>query len=251
MQNMMHELSKICASIVNKDFVLMLDFDGVLAPIVDEPNNAQMLPATHELLTQIARRHRVAIVSGRSLEDIRRRVNLPGAWYAGNHGAEWSLGRDSGTYLATLAETQAFQLVRHTLHDLSKQFRGAYFEDKAVTASLHFRRVPIHRRKLLFAKMRILAKENAKTLAIERDFELVYTIRPRNAPNKDSAAIRILENLTSGIIPIFIGDDVGDEAAFRALTHGITIRVGKKRTTSAQYRIPSQKLVNTFLSLLA
>ncbi|MGH7465568.1 MAG: trehalose-phosphatase, partial [Longimicrobiales bacterium] len=67
-----------------------LDFDGTLAPIVPHPQEAALLPASRAALDALALRTdtHIALVSGRSLADLRRRVVLERVYYAGNHGLE-------------------------------------------------------------------------------------------------------------------------------------------------------------------
>ena len=69
---------------------LLLDFDGTLSPIVGEPDAADLPRATRDVLRELAPRCSVAVISGRDLRDVRRRVGLDGLWYAGSHGFELS-----------------------------------------------------------------------------------------------------------------------------------------------------------------
>ena len=68
---------------------LFLDFDGTLSPIVSNPHQAELAPRAQDLLGGLQRMPgmRIAIISGRSLHDIRSRVGLD-LTYAGNHGLE-------------------------------------------------------------------------------------------------------------------------------------------------------------------
>jgi HAD superfamily hydrolase (TIGR01484 family) len=76
--------------IVHECCILFLDYDGTLAPIVEDPAAAQMGPAMQHVLTALAQhpRYRVGIVSGRALADLRTRVEGRGLYLAGNHGLE-------------------------------------------------------------------------------------------------------------------------------------------------------------------
>src|SRR5436190_889820 len=70
--------------------LLFLDFDGTLAPIVPDPHEARLPLRAREAMKALVRQPGVtlAIVSGRSLSDVRSRVGLEEAIYAGNHGFE-------------------------------------------------------------------------------------------------------------------------------------------------------------------
>ena len=72
---------------------MLLDVDGVLAPIVPRPELSEVPEATLDLLRGLIERYRlVACVSGRTLDEVRRLVPLPGLLAAGNHGLELDLG---------------------------------------------------------------------------------------------------------------------------------------------------------------
>ncbi|HEU0053988.1 MAG TPA: trehalose-phosphatase, partial [Longimicrobium sp.] len=70
--------------------ILLLDFDGTLAPIVDRPELAAMPERTRAALERLMVMDgvEVAIVSGRGMADARERAGIPGIAYAGNHGME-------------------------------------------------------------------------------------------------------------------------------------------------------------------
>src|SRR5450432_2088117 len=71
---------------------LFLDFDGTLAPIVNDPGDACLGPDVRRILEALAARDDtlVAVISGRALADLRPRVGIANAIYAGNHGLEIS-----------------------------------------------------------------------------------------------------------------------------------------------------------------
>src|SRR5688572_810093 len=70
--------------------LVALDFDGTIAPIVPHPDDAALLPHAKPILEKLARRKdtAVALISGRSLGDLRERIGLAHVYYAGNHGLE-------------------------------------------------------------------------------------------------------------------------------------------------------------------
>ena len=69
--------------------LLALDFDGTVSRLVPDPETARMDPAVPPLLTRLATRMPVALVSGRGLQDLRARTPLTGLTLVGNHGNEW------------------------------------------------------------------------------------------------------------------------------------------------------------------
>lgn len=134
--------------VVHDCCVLFLDYDGTLAPIVEDPAAAQMGPAMQHVLTALAQhpRYHLSIVSGRALADLRTRVGGKGLYLAGNHGLEiegpgicyqhpevWRLRPE----LDALAQAMKGDL---------EAIPGAWVEDKGLTLSVHFRRVPAGQR---------------------------------------------------------------------------------------------------------
>ncbi|HMX44103.1 MAG TPA: trehalose-phosphatase, partial [Elusimicrobiota bacterium] len=70
--------------------LLALDFDGTLAPLVDHPSRARMPATLRKRLGALTDRCDVAVLSGRSLADVRKRVGVGKVFYGGNHGLEMS-----------------------------------------------------------------------------------------------------------------------------------------------------------------
>ena len=70
--------------------LLLLDYDGTLTPIIDKPENAYLTPDNYELIRRLSKNKRftIGIISGRALNDLKRRINISGVVYAGNHGLE-------------------------------------------------------------------------------------------------------------------------------------------------------------------
>src|SRR5437667_7811252 len=79
-------LDKIIAPPRGKRFAVFLDYDGTLTPIVNRPEDAWLSDSMRQALRELAARMPVAILSGRDLDDVRRRVGIAGIVYAGSHG---------------------------------------------------------------------------------------------------------------------------------------------------------------------
>lgn len=201
--------------------LLGLDFDGTLAPIVPHPEDAAPLPATRaalDLLTARSDTH-IALVSGRSLDDLRRRVVLEHIYYAGNHGLEID-GPDVHRLhdAAAVARTTLAALVR----DLERALNavdGAFVEDKGLTLSVHFRLV---RDEAGEERVRDMVRSCARSYSGLRltDGRKVVEIRPDVDWNKGRAFSFLRDTLEErfGRGPaVFIGDDRTDEDAFREL----------------------------------
>ena len=232
----------------------MLDFDGTLVKIVGRPNKARMSAGMRRALSLCARRMPVAIVTGRALTDVKKRVRLGNISIAGNHGLEWSIAGKQKRAAVSPAMMRALRAARRELMSLEKRWDGVYVEDKMLSISVHFRRARAHPRAIEREVRRIARGIGASRLRIIGGI-LVLNILPKIGWNKGRAAAMMASRLKSSknAVPVFIGDDATDEDAFRALRRGITIRVknGKNAETSARYTLNNTESVRRFLLWLS
>lgn len=250
MRDALGHLPYIIGRIQKHGLLLMLDFDGVLAPIIPHHKDACMSAKTRALLAACARRGRVVVISGRSLQDVRRRVALPLVWYAGNHGAEWQLGKVRGRAEVPAVERRALSAARKGFDELAERYPGIEVEDKKLTLGIHFRAVPSGRIGAFRKEVQRIAQQFLHTLAAAEGIKLI-SVRPLHGRTKGDA-IRMVRGLASkGLVPIFIGDDTTDEDAFRALPRGITIRVGIRRGSYAHFFLRTRADVDVLLAALA
>src|SRR5262249_13764394 len=122
---------------------LFLDFDGTLAPTVSHPNEACLDALTQKRLLALSTCPDVllAIISGREILDLRGRVNLPDIVYAGNHGLEISGPHCAYVEPGALEHRGDLKELAESLAKRLAGIRGAWVEDKGLTASVHFRNV--------------------------------------------------------------------------------------------------------------
>jgi len=220
---------------------LFLDFDGTLIPIQKEPARCFLSDRTKKQLSTLRDSNccYITIVSGRSLPDIRRRVGIRKIYYAGNHGLEISGPDTRYTNPGALKAKPVIGSARRRLKREINGFEGTWLEDKTYTLSLHFRAVgsghiPAAKRKFYDIAGEFLKKNLLTVIRGKKVLELV----PDVAWNKGKAVSWILRRFGNRCLPIYVGDDRTDETAFEYLQKkGITIRVGKSRTTSAVYYI--------------
>ncbi|HLZ56824.1 MAG TPA: trehalose-phosphatase, partial [Ktedonosporobacter sp.] len=78
--------------LAQKPLGLAFDFDGTLSPIAPTPEEARLYPGVADLLHRAQKHARVAILTGREIEDGARKINLDGLTYIGEHGLAWSDG---------------------------------------------------------------------------------------------------------------------------------------------------------------
>lgn len=235
--------------------VLMLDFDGTLAPIVSDHREAYMSFQTRKLLQNAARRFPAAVISGRSLRDVRERVHLPIA-YAGSHGLElYSRGTRTGLCAGVPGTTiSILQDATRALGEVARAHAGVEIENKTLSYAAHYRSLsPAEAR--LFVEEALAALKGFVRPGGIRALNDTYTldIMPDIARTKGHAARVFSRSLrrSSSCVPIYIGDGSTDEDAFRALPDGMTIRVGKSLTSAAKYYFKTRAGVDKFLREVA
>jgi trehalose-phosphatase len=241
--------------------LLVSDFDGTLTPIVDRPELATLIPDTNRLLRALSknRRYTVGIVSGRSLADLKEKVDVEGIIYAGNHGLEIEgFGKN---FLEPIAEEVRpfFQLLSQVLMTALKGVKGVLVENKGLTLSVHYRSVDDsdeHMVKDVLAKVTNPLSVTGR-IRITRG-KKVYEIRPPVDWDKGKAISWLIAKFKEsrkmgGVLPIYLGDDLTDEDAFKVIeaSGGISIFVGDGNTKSlARYFLKSPQEVIAFLRML-
>ena len=184
--------------IVHECCVLFLDYDGTLAPIVEDPAAAQMAPAMQHALTALAQhpRYRVGIVSGRALADLRTRVEGKGLYLAGNHGLEIEGPGISYQHPEAWWLRPELDALAQAMNSDLEAIPGAWVEDKGLTLSMHFRRVSAASVPEVKARLikHVAPGIDAGLLAL-RTGKAVLEIRPRVEWSKGEAVSWILEQI--------------------------------------------------------
>jgi trehalose-phosphatase len=232
---------------------LFLDYDGTLSPI---PRRKIVLerslsPYTKGLLAGLSssQRIRVSIVSGRSVEALKRMIGLDGIYYIGAHG---HVIEGPGIRFSHCVAEEFAGLVRKLLSEIGDKILGlgAVIEDKGTTFSIHYRGIGKREVDMLRS---ILADISSKYhgLKIKRG-KRIFEVLPDTGWDKGKAVGYMIAMLSARLgegLPIYIGDDVSDESAFKAVSSsGVSIRVGSSCRTNAQYYV---KDVNDVEKLLA
>jgi trehalose 6-phosphate phosphatase len=240
---------------------LFLDYDGTLTPIVEDPEAARLSPAVHHVLRTLVRhpRYWVAIVSGRSLADLRGRVAEEGLYLAGNHGLEIEGPSMRFDHPEGRRLSPHLKALRHALQRDLHEIAGAWVEDKGLSLSVHYRRVPEDLVPEVQERVRRrVAPAVEAGLCVLRSGKAVLEVRPHVPWHKGEAVRWILTQLrrqdpAAGVLPLYLGDDDTDEDAFRALgSEGIGIVVGRDRLHStAPYYLPAVEDTARFLRILS
>jgi trehalose 6-phosphate phosphatase len=227
--------------------IVFLDYDGTLTPIVARPDQAVLTPEMRNTLRHLANRWPTAIVTGRSLEQIEQLVNVPGITYAGSHGFDIR-----GPGIRYQVGAQARDAINHAFAEIVQMIggiEGVLVENKTFSVAVHFRLVPPGlKQKVIEATHEVARKHGLRVTGGKQVIEM----RPDVDWDKGTA-IRWLAERLPGRTPLFIGDDVTDEDAFRAIRgDGITILVSAEpRETAAEYSLRDVEAVHEFLRRLA
>jgi len=205
--------------------LLAFDFDGTLAPLVARPDAAQVPPALASRMVRLGRLRPVAIVTGRSVVDIRQRLGFPVAYIAGNHGAEVP---GTGSVLDPFALDPARERIELAASTL--RAAGVQVEDKRYSLALHYRQASDRVRALALIDELLSGLPAAIRMVPGR---MVRNLVLADAPDKGDAVIDITRRAGCGSA-FFVGDDANDETVFaKALPDWLTVRVGRDDAQSA------------------
>lgn len=234
--------------------LLILDFDGTLAKIAKTPREVVLEKKMIKALMDLSGSpfYKLAVVSGRSLENLRSFFSIKNAIYAGNHGLELEGGGLSLPEKARKAkklEALVWLLGEKLRKDLS-DVPGILIEDKNYTLSIHYRNMPREYYPFFQQEIKRFRKQYAHWPLIWRVGKKVWEVRPGVKWDKGELALYLTKKFKNAL-PIIIGDDDTDEDMFKALRHrGITIRVGRSKKSAAEFYVNSSKEVRVFLERL-
>jgi trehalose 6-phosphate phosphatase len=217
-----------------------LDFDGTLAPIADDPAVPELTEANRAALSSLAATDRVdvAVVSGRSLADVRTRVDVPGVDYAGNHGLELDIDGEESTHPLAAARLPTVRRVRDELAPRLAPLTGCTLEDKRLTLTVHTRGASQADATLARKRTRTVVDAVAGDDLHVSSGKRVLELRPAFPSGKDLAVRLLEEHAGDDTLVVAVGDDTTDEAAFRAVApDGVSVHVGDGADTAADYRV--------------
>jgi trehalose 6-phosphate phosphatase len=227
----------VLAQVACANVLIAFDYDGTLAPIVDDPRAARMRPRTRKLLERMARAYPCVVISGRSQEDALRLLRGIGVFEViGNHGLEpWR----RSTVFADQVRGWAM-----ALRGALAEAEGIVIEDKVYSLAVHYRRALRPKR----ARSQIL--EAAADLDDARivDGKCVVNLIPRSAPHKGMALEKALELLRCDAA-LYIGDDDTDEDIFALDEPGrvVTVRVEPDPLSRASFFVRDQRSTDHLL----
>lgn len=227
--------------------VLFLDFDGTLVEIQPLPGGVRLPREARRALEMLARHRRVtlAVISGRRRAELQRHIGIPDMDYLGLYGWE----RNGNAKFSLPAEAALARARRNLLVELAT-YPGVWIEPKRNSFSIHLLGTRAEIQNRVRRRVRELLEPFEKTLHVFENLRDIEVL-PISIGDKGAAVRKFLGKARlRGALPIYFGDDWSDEPAFAAVRRGISILVGKRRPTRAQFYLRGPAEVAIALSRL-
>jgi trehalose 6-phosphate phosphatase len=234
----------------SRDWSLFLDVDGTLIELADTPSAVVVDGGIRTLLTQVAARlgGALALVSGRSIEAVDQLfapLKLP---TAGLHGVERRTATGNTRGAAHHLDSDLAS-ARTALTAFVDAHPGTLLEDKGRAIALHFRMAPAFE-----ASARQAAAAAARPLAPRyhvQEGKMVLEIKPCGFSKGTAVDEFMQEPPFAGRAPVFVGDDLTDQAGFRTVEAcgGISVAVGHR--VQGQWRLDNPAAVRRWLATIA
>lgn len=213
---------------------LFLDLDGTLAPIAPRPDAVGPDARRTGLLRRLVAttQGRLAVVSGRTLADLDRILERQVVPLAAVHGL---VRRDAQGRILQSAKPPGLVQALADFRAFAARHPGLIVEDKALSVTLHYRQAPELERAVQAEAGRVAAQAGLKV----QPGKMVMELRAAGADKGDSVRAFMSEPGFAGALPIFLGDDLTDEAGFAAVEAlgGFGVLVGPARPTAARFRL--------------
>ncbi|MFP3882254.1 MAG: trehalose-phosphatase [Actinomycetota bacterium] len=220
------------------DFLLGLDFDGTLAPIVEHPDLAVPDPRAVDLIAELASRDaiEVAVISGRARSDLQARLgDVKGVVLVGEHGNDMG-----GATVPNKVISEAETFIRQ----LAAEAGGATVEVKPNSVTFHYRHLEDEQAEPFLDRIREWARSREEIRLLEGKKVIELT----TATSDKGDAIK---ELAGGRPIVYLGDDVTDETVFEVLgPEDVGIKVGEG-PTGAPHRVEHVDEVVRILETIA
>lgn len=217
-------------SIPLSEVALFLDLDGTLAPIAERPEDVGPDRTRNSLLRQATRalEGRLAVVSGRTIDDVDRILETSIASVAGVHGLE---RRNAAGRTMSGDPHPALDRVYTEMEIFAKSRPGLRLEFKMLSVALHYRQGPQFAQEVLDFARRLAWSTGMKL----QEGRMVVELRSIGSDKGDTVRVFMSEAPFANATPIFVGDDSTDEDGFAAAAGlgGFGVLVGQKRDTNA------------------
>lgn len=222
------------------DPLFFLDYDGTLAPIVDDPEAAVPHPDVPDLLRRLDERYPLWIVTGRDLRALASFLDQP-LRAIGLHGAQEGVIGEEVRHLMPDDAAQALRRLRQSVPAVE----GLRVEDKDQAFAVHYREVEDEGE----VQDRLSAWLDAMPEMLDAIWgKKVVELRPEGLTK--GTAVRRIAKEHPNCTPVYLGDDTTDEDAFAALQdldrETVTVRIGDEETR-AEYRLADPEDVVAYL----
>ncbi len=231
----------VLAQVARSGALLAFDFDGTLAPIVSDREEAAMRPRTSSLFAQVCETYACAVISGRSRSDVAQRVGSARVKYLiGNHGVE--------AEETALPFRDELQDVRARLESAFSSLAGIDVEDKGYSLTVHYRQATAKR------AARTAIRAAIATLPFQLRTipgKLVVNLVPLQAPHKGNALQKLMGD-AGAVAALYVGDDVTDEDVFLLAANAgvLGVRIGVSKLSAAPYYLRDQREIDALLTRL-
>ncbi|MEP6480642.1 MAG: trehalose-phosphatase [Rhodoglobus sp.] len=234
-----------------KRLLVALDFDGTLAPEVDDPEKARATPEARAAVLRLLAmpNTRVALVSGRALKSLIHVSDLPDtALLVGSHGIEIRLDSPLDQVSLDTAELRRVDVLSTVLGEVADSVDQVWLEPKPAGFALHTRLATEENSRLAHLVARSEATAEVEALTI-REGKNVLEFSVRSTTKGE--AVEHLRRYTQADAVFYAGDDVTDEDAFAALgADDLGLKSGEGATL-ANFRVPGPTQVARAIALLA
>lgn len=236
---------------------LFLDYDGTLTSIVDRPELALLDDDMRVTLERLARAHPVYVISGRDLDDVRSRVGVAGVEYIGSHGFHMMDALPQIDIHALEDAAAELEAAADELEQWLDYIDGVLIERKRFSFALHYRLVDRDDlNQINSAASDVLERYAALT---SKKGKKVIEFIPDIPWDKGCCVQAVLARLRetgdgAEFYPVYIGDDLTDEDAFRVISpeSGLSVLVAaQERGSAAEFRLRDPEAVGAFLAGLA
>lgn len=226
---------------------LFLDIDGTLLDIAASPEAVVVPDGLTDLLRGLRRATggALALVTGRSITFLDTILPTEGIAIAGLHGAE---RRDGAGNRSDVASGGALDAAKARLAAFASETPGVLFEDKGAAIAAHFRKAPAEEA-AVNALMEAVAASVGPGYALQRG-KCVVELRPAGHDKGDALRRFMSTPPFAGRLPLAVGDDLTDEAMFKAANElgGRSVRVGTdRRATAARHHIASPSALRDWI----
>ncbi len=247
----LEDFERISRRAEGKRPAVFLDYDGTLTPIVETPDRAVMHQDMREAVIELSRHCPLGIISGRDLSDVRDKVRIDSIIYAGSHG--FDIAGLEGMQVENKVGEEFLPVLDRAEKELSRKLGpipGLLVERKKFAIAIHYRLVDPGK---VEGIEKVVDEVSAQNPELRKAYgKKIFELQPQIDWHKGKALFALLRTLKldrDDVLPFYIGDDVTDEDAFRALKGrgiGIVVR-DQAYETAAAFSLKDPDEVREFL----